>query len=222
MKRINLTGQQIGFWQVGESFKKNGKIYYKCKCTNCGKEKEVNGSALNTGRSTSCGCAGNNKKAKSILNENFGLLHVEEKIIINGHTYWRCSCQCGGSKIVEARHLVRGAIRTCGCRSEQSENVKNALQKYLYEGTYIPEISCKTLNKNNTSGHVGVGYRKDRNKYRAYIKVRGKNISLGNYDRYEDAVSAREIGEKEYFGKIISRYEEEKNEEKKDEEDKVE
>ena len=52
----------------------------------------------------------------------------------------------------------------------------------------------------NTSGKVGVSYFKKDNKYKAYIKVNGKQISLGMYKDFKDAVKARIKAEKKYFG----------------------
>lgn len=43
----------------------------------------------------------------------------------------------------------------------------------------------------NTSGEVGVHWRKDRRKWGARIKVNGKIHSFGDYDTFEDAVAAR-------------------------------
>ena len=46
-------------------------------------------------------------------------------------------------------------------------------------------------NKRNTSGHVGVSFRKDRNKWRAYYSINGKYKTLGIYETYEEALNAR-------------------------------
>lgn len=46
------------------------------------------------------------------------------------------------------------------------------------------------LQKNNTSGVVGVSFYKPRNKFRARIKISGKDIHLGYYDTFDDAVKA--------------------------------
>lgn len=51
----------------------------------------------------------------------------------------------------------------------------------------------------NTSGKVGVSYCKKDCKYKAYIKVNGKQINLGYYKNFDDAVKARVKGEKKYF-----------------------
>jgi len=56
------------------------------------------------------------------------------------------------------------------------------------------------LSENNKTGFRGVSYRKNRNKYRAYLMVNRKQVSLGHYHKYIDAVKARIKGEKKYFG----------------------
>ena len=54
--------------------------------------------------------------------------------------------------------------------------------------------------KNNTSGVVGVSFYKPRNKFRARIKISGKDIHLGYYDTFDDAVKARNVAMKCLFG----------------------
>ena len=54
--------------------------------------------------------------------------------------------------------------------------------------------------KNNKSGHAGVYHHPSSNKWIAYIGYQNKNISLGSYETYEDAVAAREEAELKYFG----------------------
>ena len=58
--------------------------------------------------------------------------------------------------------------------------------------------SSKTTN--NTSGVTGVGYRKDINKWRAYIIYNYKHIALGCYEHKDDAIKIRLIAENKYFG----------------------
>lgn len=53
----DLTGRSFGNWQVlerGET--KSTRIYWICKCV-CGKEKQVSGAHLSSGRTTNCGCS---------------------------------------------------------------------------------------------------------------------------------------------------------------------
>ena len=56
MRRIDLSGQMFGRWQVLRyDCLKNGDAYWICKC-DCGTVRSVNGYNLRSGRSVSCGC----------------------------------------------------------------------------------------------------------------------------------------------------------------------
>jgi len=57
-----------------------------------------------------------------------------------------------------------------------------------------------SLSSNNTSGVTGVYWRSDRNKWVAQIAVNYKNINLGSFHSFEDAVAVRRQAEKDYFG----------------------
>ena len=203
MKRLDLTGKTIGYWEVGDSFKKNGKVYYHCKCTLCGKEKDIYGSCLNRGGSLSCGCNRGHERIEDITGQKFGELTAIEKVLIENRTYWKCLCSCGNTKLIKPKDLRGGLVRTCGCRKGTGENIKKAIDGYCVDGTYVPGIKRDSINKNNTSGAKGVSYRADRGKYRAYIKFQRKNIHLGNFDRFADAVFARKEAEKAYYGKYL-------------------
>jgi len=54
------------------------------------------------------------------------------------------------------------------------------------------------LSKRNTSGVMGVYWKKERKKWRAYITNNGKNISLGSFSEKIDAVKARWDAENKY------------------------
>lgn len=72
--------------------------------------------------------------------------------------------------------------RICNLRDVSgSENLKN-----------------QRIRKTNTSGHTGVSYAKDRNKWHAQIQVNKKKKSLGHFASLEDAISAREEANKKY------------------------
>lgn len=66
-----LTGQKIGRWTIGEEFKKNNKLYYKCIC-DCGNAKDVLRQTLLCGSSLSCGfyAKENTSRLQGTLNEN--------------------------------------------------------------------------------------------------------------------------------------------------------
>lgn len=62
--------------------------------------------------------------------------------------------------------------------------------------------SC--LSKLNTSGAKGVFWLKDAKKWRASVMVNYKFITLGRFDNIDDAIKAREVGAKKYFGDFAS------------------
>ena len=59
------------------------------------------------------------------------------------------------------------------------------------------------IKSNNTSGIVGVSWRKDRNKWKAEINVENKYIYLGMFSNFDDAVRTRKEAEEKYFGEYF-------------------
>lgn len=56
--------------------------------------------------------------------------------------------------------------------------------------------------KSNTSGFIGVSYRKDVSKWSSYITWENKRVNLGIFKNKEDAILARLQAEAEYFGEF--------------------
>tara|TARA_R110000772_G_scaffold5454_8_gene19525 strand:+ start:1406 stop:1927 length:522 start_codon:yes stop_codon:yes gene_type:complete len=56
----------------------------------------------------------------------------------------------------------------------------------------------QSRSKKNTSGVIGVSRYNPRNKWQSQIKVNGKNIHLGFYDDFEEAVKVRKEAELKY------------------------
>jgi hypothetical protein len=55
-------------------------------------------------------------------------------------------------------------------------------------------------NRNSVSGHRGVYYYKRTGRWRAYIKVDGKEIHLGLFDTEEEAISVAEAARLKHYG----------------------
>ena len=74
----DLTGQTFGYLEVlNFAGLKNNRAFWHCKCNNCGKEKDINGSSLRLGRSKSCGCRPNRENYShptDISNKQFGYI----------------------------------------------------------------------------------------------------------------------------------------------------
>lgn len=128
-----------------------------------------------------------------------------------------CQCDCGAQSAVRLSHLRNGSSLSCGCLSverarDRGGNIEVAQagrELKLYEGTNIAMISRPQSYCNSSTGVLGVSpYYK---RFKATLKLRGKQIYLGVYDSIEEAAEARRKGEEIYFRPVIEEYEQ-KNE----------
>jgi hypothetical protein len=67
----------------------------------------------------------------------------------------------------------------------------------------------RKIGSKNTSNYKGISYDNQRNKWRAGIKINGKEYNLGRFDKIEDAINARVKKAKEIFGDYINSCEKE-------------
>lgn len=58
------------------------------------------------------------------------------------------------------------------------------------------------IQRNNTSGHPGVGFDVSKGKWLAYITANGRRMKLGAYTNIDDAIMARQNAEIKYFGEF--------------------
>jgi len=63
-----------------------------------------------------------------------------------------------------------------------------------------PKLNARNISmpKRNTSGFVGVHFRKDSKKWRAIMSLDGRKVSLGQFDTREEAIEARIKGNIKY------------------------
>lgn len=80
-------------------------------------------------------------------------------------------------------------------------NTLNNQRGNLRLATHAENIRNRThLNKNNKTGETGVSWFKLRGKWRARIMINGKELHLGLFVNKKDAVRARRVAAKKYFG----------------------
>ena len=133
----------------------------------------------------------NQGKAKNIAGQTFGYLTVLEP---TGEKYrrdlvWQCRCQCGRELCYPATRLLTGNTLSCGCLKTRHMQRAN---KYI-DGTSLRQsLAEQVLSPRAASGYTGVTRRGD--KWKAYIRYKGKTVSLGCYADLEDAVKARARG----------------------------
>ena len=98
------------------------------------------------------------------------------------------------------RDIVDGRTKLCDCRYDTLKKLSDFLEipveVIVEEGgmalyPYERKGKDRQLAKNNEAGHTGVCKNSSRDDYRAYIKMCGINIHLGNFQTLEEAIAAR-------------------------------
>lgn len=187
---------------------KNNGAHWKCICE-CGNESIVATSRLSKGHTKSCGCL----RALEILKAT--KTHGKSKDPI--YRRWASmKRRCNN----EENMVYGGKGISYDPRWELFENFYEDMAEGFSEELEIDRIDVKkgyykencrwvthnenNYNKNkqpnNTSGKTGVCLTRNGSKYRAYIMVNRKQIALGIYVSFEEAVEARKRGEIKYYG----------------------
>lgn len=68
--------------------------------------------------------------------------------------------------------------------------------------SHIENDRNRSIQKNNTTGIIGVHFDTRRGKWIATIGISGKTVYLGRFENKDDAIKARLIAEKEHFGEF--------------------
>jgi hypothetical protein len=57
------------------------------------------------------------RQINDLTGKKFSKLTVIEKdSCLDGRgMFWKCSCECGGSKVVRSANLLNGSTKSCGC-----------------------------------------------------------------------------------------------------------
>lgn len=191
----DITGKRFGkltaLYPTGARGR-GGTLVWRCQC-DCGGKIDVPLSQLSNGYRKSCGCL-RQPPLSDCVGHSFGKLRVMEYAgKQEGAHCFRCRCACGKETVVRYSCLLSGHTKSCGCLQKTifRENLK------LVDGTSVTllEAGKKHLISSNTSGHTGVYRQQKSGKWAAQITFKSKTYYLGAYDRIEDAVRARKLGE---------------------------
>jgi hypothetical protein len=111
-KAKDLTGKTFGKWTVNaraESYWNNASRWH-CTCE-CGTKKIVFGAMLESGQSTSCGCANFYDLTGKKIGKRTVLSRAEN--INRGQTRWNYRCECGTESTATSQSLREST--SCGC-----------------------------------------------------------------------------------------------------------
>lgn len=180
----------------------SGGLVWTCQC-DCGNICSAVSTQLLKGYKKSCGCI-SHPPLKDFVGKHFGQLSVVEYAGKQaGMHRWRCICDCGKETVVGQTLLQNGKTKSCGClqASVIRENMK------LYDGTSVTILESRRKKRisSNTSGYTGVYRQKRSGKWNAQITLKGRTYYLGSFDQIEDAIKARQRGEKMHAD-VLERY----------------
>ena len=96
-------------------------------------------------------------------------------------------------------YFIYHGVNPKGSIDHINHNPSDNRKENLRECNHNQNLMNQKKNKSNTSGYVGVICIKATNKWKAYINVNYKQISLGHFKNIKNAIKARKDAEKLYF-----------------------
>lgn len=117
-----------------------------------------------------------------------------------GVKLWECLCHaCGKTTLVHGYSLLHGHYKSCGCiqPAKRDRGVKRHIASDRIDGTRRSALRQRP-HRDSKSGIKGVTWMESRQKWKAYIGFRGRQITLGYFDDVNDAVAARKRAEEKY------------------------
>lgn len=115
---------------------------------------------------------------------------------VDYHGYSRLQARIG-DKITTMSHFL-------GYREydHKDRNTLNNRKHNFRQATCSQNNMNQSIQSNNTSGFVGVGWHAQKERWTAYISVNKKLAYLGGYVNKSDAIKARLMAEKKYYGEF--------------------
>ena len=198
-------------------------VFADCDCGVC--HKSYNFAKIKRGETKSCGhlkFVHRQRKTNIItLYKDYGIIKtsnfqekeylfdIEDVAILNGkywyeddYGYLTTAVKVDGKyKYLKFHRLVMSAKKGQYVDHKNRNRADNRKEN-LRICSHIDNDRNRSVQKNNTSGIIGVGWDKSRNKWIATIKNNGKTIHLGRFDNKVNAIKARLKAEKVYFGEF--------------------
>lgn len=212
---IDLTGQAFGRLTVVRraGTGNTGQSNWECLCE-CGKTANVLSDNLRRGKQVSCGCYhletitthGHSRKGK-ITPEYRAWQGMKRRCTDVNHEDY---VNYGGRGITVCEQW-ESSFETFLEDMGKKPSKRHSIDRIFTDGNYEPS-NCRwsthseqtinqRLRKTNTSGHKGITWETRRNKWLAKITLNRKSIHLGNFEKIEDAIEARNKAEIKYHKK---------------------
>lgn len=203
------------------------RLCWKCKCV-CANQTILNvkDNNLKTGNTRSCGCLQKEQLVKRSkeqfkkyndyeIQEDYVIMYTtkSEPFYVDLDDFWKvrniCWCKNNGGyltgELPDGTYvLLHRYVMDCPDNMVvdhiKSEAKYDNRKSNLRIATASQNGMNKQKSKRNTSGVTGVCWYKAYNKWKARITISKKEIHLGYFDSFDDAVKARKEAEEKYFG----------------------
>ena len=220
--RTDLTGQKFGRLTVLNRNNEN-KRKWDCMCE-CNALCTISRDCLISGKTRSCGCL--RRETTSINHKKYNDYEIQEDYVImytpkdsiflvDLEDFWKIKNMCWNMNpkgYIEApykdSHVLLHRFLLNAPDNLLVDHVHGDDSKYDNRRYNIRlatnQENCRNhgIAKDNKTGVTGVNWSKAAKKWRAYIGVNGKNVHLGTFMSFEDAVNARKEAERNLFGEF--------------------
>lgn len=115
------------------------------------------------------------------------------------HDRWYVESKINGQKTYLHRFLMN-AVKGEEIDHINNDGLDNRRSINLRRASHAANQANQKISKANTSGYKGVGWKTDKCKWRAKIKVNQVSLHLGYFDNKEDAARAYDRAARQYFG----------------------
>lgn len=222
MRKLDLTGRRFGKLKVVSELKKRcpttGGVRWLCKC-GCGEEVEANGSDLRGGKITSCGC-GRFKEREGKLppevkgarwvpltQDKFALVDAKDYLRVMKYkwtafpnkrgTIWYASCD----RVGRLHRFILNAPPELDVDHRNHDGLDNR-RKNLRIATTTQNTQNTRKREGTSSPFKGVTFHGHTRKWYAYIRIDGRQKSLGLYNDQRRAAKAYDKAARRYFGEF--------------------
>ena len=225
-KFIDLTGQKFGMLTPLYSVRKRSargvsRVFWACRCE-CGQMTFVSATNLKSGSVKSCGCGKkgyisqtHRKKNTYIFEGEYvvGITSNGDRFTIDAEDYdlvsqfcWRRNpdgyfiTQDKNGEMIRLHRLIMGVTDPEAVVDHINHDISFNAKCNLRVVSKSENMQNSIRAENNSSGVKGVSWTGREKRWRAYIKIDGRQIDLGYYKSFDEAVVARKAAEEKYFG----------------------
>lgn len=207
------------------------KRYWLCECSKCGQIRSVETSNLLSGNTKGCVCDKDERtgihnkkyntyeyddieKCYKIYASNTGNIFLIDECDyekVKEHCWYESDYGYlitrldKDTQILLHRYIMLGedsAYDNMTLVDHRSRDKHDNRRSNLRFASPVENARNMSIYSNNTSGHIGVSRCSRGNKWRAFITIDRKYVSLGQFDDINDAIIARKEAEIKYYGEF--------------------